>query len=371
MVCPQVGCSTTDYQVQRGNMIVLKARRRKCSTLAGGGRLVERRHTLRSSQVLRARTARSSRVTTRLEIQVPPCRAGGDAGTFATTVGARKLIESLPRCRRPGGDAGGRRRTSSRCRAQERFTLQTLPPTTFAVTKRSTSESHSRCPEDTGQLVNQMPSRWRCTTSAIPERQSSHRRSKVLTLVATTSHGWRWREHARIRGAEQARGHLRANGARVQRLLKRRDPIEMRFAAPRRASTFRDGVRHKLARRQFPTTTASPEDHEERDDARRAPLLACCNAPAILTSEKFKACAERRARAARIASSNADRKRRRRARGRLTTATRSRSLNVTYLIDVLANRAGNGKLTAGQQREGLVQRPGPRRFQVRGMPMRI
>ena len=93
-------------------MIVLKAPQEKVlGALQAVAGIVERRHTLPIlANVLMRKNGRQIELTTSdLEIQVrTTAELGGDGGNFATTVGARKLIDilrSLPadqtsRCRR-------------------------------------------------------------------------------------------------------------------------------------------------------------------------------------------------------------------------------------------------------------------------------
>ena len=80
-------------------MIVLKTAQEKVlSTLQAVAGIVERRHTLPIlANVLIRKTGSQLELTTSdLEIQVrTSAELGGDSGNFATTVGARKLIDIL------------------------------------------------------------------------------------------------------------------------------------------------------------------------------------------------------------------------------------------------------------------------------------
>src|SRR5882724_9461770 len=80
-------------------MIVLKAAQEKVlDTLQAVAGIVERRHTLPilANVLLRKNGPQLEVTTSDLEIQVRThAELGGDAGTFATTVGARKLIDIL------------------------------------------------------------------------------------------------------------------------------------------------------------------------------------------------------------------------------------------------------------------------------------
>ena len=80
-------------------MIVLKTTQDKLlAALQSVAGIVERRHTLPVlANVLLRKTGPSIQLTTSdLEIQIrTQAELGGDAGSFATTVGARKLIDIL------------------------------------------------------------------------------------------------------------------------------------------------------------------------------------------------------------------------------------------------------------------------------------
>ena len=98
-------------------MIVLKAAQEKfLSALQAVSGIVERRHTLPilANVLIRKTGGRSSSPpATSRSRSARRAELGGDAGNFATTVGARKLIDILRiDAGRPDGDAVGRRRTS-------------------------------------------------------------------------------------------------------------------------------------------------------------------------------------------------------------------------------------------------------------------
>src|SRR5574343_1468696 len=80
-------------------MIVLKAAQEKVlSALQAVSGIVERRHTLPilANVLLRKNGPQVEFTTSDLEIQVrTQATLGGDGGSFATTVGARKLIDIL------------------------------------------------------------------------------------------------------------------------------------------------------------------------------------------------------------------------------------------------------------------------------------
>jgi DNA polymerase-3 subunit beta len=107
----------------------------------------------------------------------------------------------------------------------------------------------------------------------------------------------------------------------------------------------------------------------------RAPLLACLQRAAILTSEKFKGVRVNiEPGVLRIASSNAEQEE---AKEELEVDYDGDAIdigfNVTYLIDVLANmQPGDGEArTAGQQRQRAADRARAPGFKYVVMPMRI
>jgi DNA polymerase III sliding clamp (beta) subunit (PCNA family) len=86
--------------------------------------------------------------TSDLEIQVrTSAELGGDAGSFSTTVGARKLIDILRALPADQVITLSRRRTSSRCRpARAASRCRRCRPTTSRwSTRRSTSAHLQRC----------------------------------------------------------------------------------------------------------------------------------------------------------------------------------------------------------------------------------
>src|SRR5574343_603110 len=119
-------------------MIVLKAAQHQLlGALQAVSGIVERRHTLPVlANVLLRKTGEDIEFTTSdLEIQVrTTATLGGDAGTFATTVGARKLIDilrTLPADQIVSLSASGAKLTLQG--GKSRFTLQTLPADDFPL----------------------------------------------------------------------------------------------------------------------------------------------------------------------------------------------------------------------------------------------
>ena len=119
-------------------MIVLKAAQEKLlDALQSVAGIVERRHTLPilANVLLRKNGTNVEFTTSDLEIQVRTnAELGGDAGTFATTVGARKLIDILRAL--PSDQVVTLSSAQNKLTLQggkSRFTLQTLPADDFPL----------------------------------------------------------------------------------------------------------------------------------------------------------------------------------------------------------------------------------------------
>ena len=125
-------------------MIVLKAPQEKVlSVLQSVAGIVERRHTLPIlANVLIRKTAGQVQLTTSdLEIQIrTTADLGGDAGSFTTTVGARKLIDILRTM--PSDQTVSLESSQNKLLlkgGKSRFTLQTLPAEDFPLVQEAAS----------------------------------------------------------------------------------------------------------------------------------------------------------------------------------------------------------------------------------------
>src|SRR6201746_2082465 len=123
-------------------MIVLKANQDKVlSALQSVAGIVERRHTLPilANVLIRKTGANIELTTSDLEIQVRThAELGGDGGNFATTVGARKLIDilrSMPADKIVTLTASQNKLTLQG--GKSRFTLQTLPADDFPLVQEA------------------------------------------------------------------------------------------------------------------------------------------------------------------------------------------------------------------------------------------
>jgi DNA polymerase III subunit beta len=116
-------------------MIVLKAAQEQLlAALQAVAGIVERRHTLPilANVLMRKNAGRIEFTTSDLEIQVrTAAELGGDAGSFSTTVGARKLIDilrTLPVDQVVTLSSNHQTKLTLQG-GKSRFTLQTMPAT--------------------------------------------------------------------------------------------------------------------------------------------------------------------------------------------------------------------------------------------------
>jgi len=167
---------------------------------------------------------------------------------------------------------------------------------------------------------------------------------KMLTLVATDGHRLAMAQSqlAEDMPSKQEVILPRKTVLELQRLLRDEDtPIEMRFAGNQAKFQF-SGMEFvtKLVEGKFPDyNRVIPKNHKNAVTLGRAPLLACLQRAAILTSEKFKGVRMNiEPGTLRIASSNAEQEE---AKEELEVDYNGDAIeigfNVTYLIDVLVN----------------------------------
>jgi DNA polymerase III subunit beta len=337
------------------------------SALQSVSGIVERRHTLPVlANVLLRKTGSSIEFTTSdLEIQVrTSADLGGDDGSFATTVGARKLIDILRSL--PGDQSITLTSSASKLTLQggkSRFTLQTLPAEDFPLVQEA---------PDFGPAFSVPQSSLRGLINQVHFAMAVHdiryylngilfvAEGRTLTLVATDGH--RLALAQATLATEMPRQEVilpRKTVLELQRLLRddKADPkaeakpdgdaastetmIEMRFA-PNQAKFAFSGMEFvtKLVEGKFPDyNRVIPKNHKHSLVLGRAPLLASLQRAAILTSEKFKGVRVNvEPGTLRIASSNAEQEE---AREELEVDYGGDAIeigfNVTYLIDVLAN----------------------------------
>ena len=368
-------------------MIVLKATQEKVlGALQSVSGIVERRHTLPVlANVLIRKTGPQIELTTSdLEIQVrTTAELGGDAGNFATTVGARKLIDilrSMPTDQTVSLSANQNKLTLQG--GKSRFTLQTLPSDDFPLVQEAA---------DFGPMFSVPQKTLKLLINQVHFAMAVHdiryylngilfvAEGKSLTLVATDGH--RLALALATLDAEIPKQEVilpRKTVLELQRLLKDEDtPIEMRFAGNQAKFSF-SGMEFvtKLVEGKFPDyNRVIPKNHKNAVTLGRAPLLASLQRAAILTSEKFKGVrVNLEPGSLRIASSNAEQEE---AKEELEIDYAGDSIeigfNVTYLIDAMLNMSQEMVKLELQDTNSsvLITVPEQAGFKYVVMPMRI
>ncbi len=368
-------------------MIVLKAAQEKfLAALQAVAGIVERRHTLPIlANVLIRKTGPSIELTTSdLEIQVRTvAELGGDATNFATTVGARKLIDILRSM--PADQVVTLSATQSKLTlagGKSRFTLQTMPADDFPLVQESA---------DFGPVFSVPQKALRGLVAQVHFAMAVHdiryylngilfvAEGKSLTLVATDGHRLALAQATLETDIPKQEVILpRKTVLELQRLLKDDDtPIEMRFA-PNQAKFSFGGMEFvtKLVEGKFPDyNRVIPKNHKNKVTLGRGPLLQSLQRAAILTSEKFKGVRVNiEPGTLRIASSNAEQEE---AMEELEIDYGGDVIeigfNVTYLIDALTNM-GQEMVTMELQdtnSSALITVPDQAGFKYVVMPMRI
>jgi len=369
-------------------MIVLKAAQANLlNALQAVAGIVERRHTLPIlANVLMRKNGSSVEFTTSdLEIQVrTTAELGGDAGTLATTVGARKLIDilkSLPADQVVTLSSAQNKLTLAG--GKSRFTLQTLPADDFPLVNESVDFGPTfSVPQKTLKgLINQV--HFAMAVHDIRYYLNGIlfiAEGKTLTLVATDGHRLAMAQ-AQLEAEVPSKQEVilpRKTVLELQRLLQDDEAaIEMRFANNQAKFQFA-GLEFvtKLVEGKFPDyNRVIPKNHKNAVVLGRAPLLASLQRAAILTSEKFKGVRVNiEPGVLKIASSNAEQEE---AKEEIEVDYAGDPIeigfNVTYLIDVLANSSLEMvKLelqdSAASALFSLPEQPG---FKYVVMPMRI
>ncbi len=369
-------------------MIVLKAPQEKVlAALQSVAGIVERRHTLPvlANVLLRKNGDAVEFTTSDLEIQVrTSADLGGDAGTLSTTVGARKLIDilrALPSDQLITLSSAQNKLTLQA--GKSRFTLQTLPSEDFPLVNEAVDFGPTfSVPQKTlRDLLNQV--HFAMAVHDIRYYLNGIlfiAEGKTLTLVATDGHRLALAQSTLENAVPNKQEVIlpRKTVLELQRLLADEETaIEMRFAGNQARFNF-SGMEFvtKLVEGKFPDyNRVIPKNHKFALLVGRAPLLACLQRAAILTSEKFKGVRVNvEPGVLRIASSNAEQEE---AKEELEVSYDGDAIeigfNVTYLIDALGNM--NQEMLRMELQDGsasvlitLPERPG---FKYVVMPMRI
>ncbi len=368
-------------------MIVLKAPQEKVlASLQAVSGIVERRHTLPIlANVLLRKTGREVEFTTSdLEIQVRTvAEFDGDGGNFATTVGARKLIEILRAL--PNDQVVTLASAQNKLTLQggkSRFTLQALPSDDFPLVQEAADfgPKFSVPQKALKGLINQV--HFAMAVHDIRYYLNGIlfvAEGRNLTLVATDGH--RLALAQATLDAEIPKQEVilpRKTVLELQRLLRDEDgAIDMRFASNQAKFDF-SGMEFvtKLVEGKFPDyNRVIPKGHKNHVTLGRAPLLSSLQRAAILTSEKFKGVRLNiEPGVLRIASSNAEQEE---AKEELEIDYGGDQIeigfNVTYLMDALANMEQDMVTLSLQDSSSsaLFTVPEQAGFKYVVMPMRI
>lgn len=372
-------------------MIVLKATQEKVlGALQAVAGIVERRHTLPilANVLIRKSGSQVELTTSDLEIQVrTSAELDGDAGNFATTVGARKLIDilrSMPADQTVSLSASQNKLTLQG--GKSRFTLQTLPADDFPLVQEAA---------DFGPMFSVPQKTLKGLINQVHFAMAVHdiryylngilfvAEGKSLTLVATDGHRLALAQATLdVEIPKQEVILPRKTVLELQRLLKDEKEgedgaIEMRFAGNQAKFVF-SGMEFvtKLVEGKFPDyNRVIPKNHKNAVTLGRAPLLASLQRAAILTSEKFKGVRVNiEPGSLRIASSNAEQEE---AKEELEVDYNGDAIeigfNVTYLIDALTNMSQEMiKLELQDSNSSaLITVPEQAGFKYVVMPMRI
>jgi DNA polymerase-3 subunit beta len=368
-------------------MIVFKSSQDKVlAALQAVAGIVERRHTLPIlANVLIRKTGPQLQLTTSdLEIQIrTTADLGGDSGAFATTLGARKLIDILRTM--PGDQTVSLEHTGGKLilkGGKSRFTLQSLPAEDFPLVQEAASFGPAfSVPQKTlKSLLGQV-------SFAMAVHDIRYylngilfvAEGKQLSLVATDGHRLAFASATLdVEVPKQEVILPRKTVLEMQRLLSDKEgAIEMQFAANQAKFSF-DGMEFvtKLVEGKFPDyNRVIPKNHKNIVTLGRAPLLASLQRTAIMTSEKFKGVRLNvEPGTLRVASSNAEQEE---AVDELDIDyggdTIEIGFNVTYLIDALQNMGQDMvrvELADGNS-SALVTNPDDHAFKYVVMPMRI
>ena len=368
-------------------MIVFKSTQDKVlAALQSVAGIVERRHTLPIlANVMVRKTGSQLQLTTSdLEIQIrTTAELGGDDGTFATTLGARKMIDILRTL--PADQTVSLENTGGKLilkGGKSRFTLQSMPAEDFPLVQEAPSFGPAfSVPQKTlksllGQVSFAMAVhdiRYYLNGILFVAEGNS------LSLVATDGHRLAFASATLdVEVPKQEVILPRKTVLELQRLLSDKDgAIELQFATNQAKFSF-DGMEFvtKLVEGKFPDyNRVIPRNHKNIITLGRQPLLACLQRAAIMTSEKFKGVRLNvDPGSLRVASNNAEQEE---AADELDIDYAGDSIeigfNVTYLIDALQNMGQEMvrvELADGNS-SALITNPDDNAFKYVVMPMRI
>jgi DNA polymerase-3 subunit beta len=322
--------------------------------------------------------------TSDLEIQIrTQADLGGDAQTFATTVGARKLIDILKTL--PADQKVVLESQQSRLvlkGGKSKFTLQTLPAEDFPLVQESPTFGPTfSVPQKTlKSLMNQV-------SFAMAVHDIRYylngilfvAEGKKLSLVATDGHRLAFASaELDVEVPKQEVILPRKTVLELQRLLSDKDgSMQMQFAANQARFTF-DGMEFvtKLVEGKFPDyNRVIPRNHQNIVVLGRQALLSALQRAAIMTTDKFKGVRlSLEPGVLRLAANNADQEE---AVDELDIEYNGNVIemgfNVTYLMDALTNMSQDMvriELADGNS-SALLTIPDNEHFKYVVMPMRI
>lgn len=348
--------------------------------------IVERRHTLPvlANVLIRKVGAQVQLTTSDLEIQIrTQADLGGDNQTFATTVGARKLIDILKTL--PGDQKVSLESQQSKLilkGGKSKFTLQTLPAEDFPLVQDAPSY---------GPVFSVPQKTLKSLLAQVSFAMAVHdiryylngilfvAEGKQLSLVATDGHRLAFASaELDVEVPKQEVILPRKTVLELQRLLSDKEgAIDMQFAANQARFAF-DGMEFvtKLVEGKFPDyNRVIPRNHQNIVVLGRQPLLAALQRAAIMTSEKFKGVRlSLEPGVLRLTANNADQEE---AVDELDIEYSGDAIvmgfNVTYLIDALTNMSQDMvrmELSDGNS-SALITIPDNEHFKYVVMPMRI
>lgn len=368
-------------------MIVLQSTQEKVlSVLQLVAGIVERRHTLPilANVLVRKFGEQLEFTTSDLEIQIRTTASlDGDSGSFATTVGARKLIDILKSM--PSDQMVSVESTQSKLilkGGKSRFTLQTLPAEDFPLVQEAANFGplFSIPQKVLKDLLDQV-------AFAMAVHDIRYYLNGILfvadgtqlSLVATDGHRLAYSSATLDSDVPKQEVILpRKTVLELQRLLSDKEGvINLQFAANQAKFGF-DGLEFvsKLVEGKFPDyNRVIPKNHKNIITLGRVGLLASLQRTAILTSEKFKGVRLNiESGTLRVASNNAEQEE---AIDELDIDYAGDDIeigfNVTYLIDALANMHQDmvKMELADSNSSALLTIPDNAAFKYVVMPMRI
>ena len=368
-------------------MIVLKTTQEKVlSVLQAVSGIVERRHTLPilANVLIRATDGQLQFTASDLEIQIRTVAdLGGDNANFATTIGARKLIDILRTM--PADQTVALESSQNKVilkGGKSKFTLQTLPAEDFPLVQEAPGF---------GPLFSVPQKTLKSLLGQVAFAMAVHdiryylngilfvAEGKQLSLVATDGHRLAFASVTLETEVPRQEVILpRKTVIELQRLLSDADgAIEMQFASNQAKFAF-GGMEFvtKLVEGKFPDyNRVIPKNHKNSILLGRQAFLATLQRTAILTSDKFKGVRLNiDPGTLRVASNNAEQEE---ASDELDIDYAGDSIeigfNVTYLIDALGNMTQDMvrlELSDGNS-SALFTIPDNTTFKYVVMPMRI